>query len=137
MKTDETRLFEDLAPPPGGPERFRQRLEDAAGRAGMPAFRRAPAALAVSAAVVAIAVVAVLRYEGEGGTPADPDSGAGMADNGDPRAGEVYQAEAFDRLLGRPMQPEQFSVAINDEPVSVTELPSANRRVRIYRIERD
>ena len=109
----------ELEPPPGGVERFRQRLDSVDHSSGI----RIGSALVAGAAVslLAIVVIGLLRQ------PAmiEPDTSS------------VYEAPAFDRLLGRPMQQTALRVSINDEPVSVSVVASADSNIRIYGIDRN
>jgi len=127
MKTD-NRAFRELMPPPGGVERFRRRLEgqDEPPHAVSRAASHAPLGRIVvaglAASVLAIAVIV-----------APPRPGGDTEQT----AADIYEAREFDRLLGRSTAQAELSVAINDEPVSVAEIPSANARVRIYEITGD
>jgi hypothetical protein len=146
MKLDDVRPFETLDPPPGGAERFRERLEQHAGPAINPSGWLRITGLAASLTVVAvIAVLAFLRLTVDPAQPLTGDSEQPLTGDREqaPTGGdglparELYQARQFDRLLGRPMQPAKLSVVINDESVAVAEIPSANARVRLYQIQRN
>ena len=132
MRTEE--LFKELEPPAGGAERFRQQLEQHGEATHHGSGRLWLAGLA--SVLVAVVIVALLRYPGVpmGNDANDagslPPTGADL-----PAARVVYDAQQFDRLLGRPMQPVELSVAIGDERVAVSEMPSTNSKVRIYQIE--
>lgn len=123
MSTDD--LFRQIEPPRGGLERFARRLDAAAGaRTAAPRWR--PFAWAGAASVAAALVVAgVLRRE-----PSQPEPPLATT----PPAPAIYDSPAFDRLLGRPLEPEQLTAVVNRQPASVTELESQNDRVRIYQI---
>jgi hypothetical protein len=43
-------------------------------------------------------------------------------------------APKFDRLLGRPTQPVELNVTINERTASVVEIETTNEKVRIYQI---
>jgi len=120
-------LFKQLEPPPGGAERFAQRIDDAAAAAAAaPAVAprwRAFALAGASAAALVVAVV-LLREPSEPATP--------VADS--PPAPEIYNSPAFDRLLGRPLQAEQLTAIVDQQTISVTELESHNEKVRIYQL---
>jgi hypothetical protein len=121
--------FRQLEPPPGGAERFAQRLDDAAAAAaaapaGAPSWR--PFAVAGAAAAAAALVVAVVLLREPRG-PMAP-----VADS--PPAPEIYNSPAFDRLLGRPLQAEELTAVVNKQAASVTELESHNEKVRIYQV---
>ena len=119
---NERGLFTELEPPPGGAERFRQRLDAAASSRRMPRWSIFAVAGAASAAVVLIAVV-LLR---------DPSESSPVADS--PRTASLYDAPEFDRLLGRLPQPIELAVTRNAQTAAVVEIETANEKVRIYRI---
>jgi hypothetical protein len=121
MNTDA--LFRVLEPPPGGVDRFAQRLDAAAAR---PASRART--LAVAAAIVAAALItAVFALR----TPSDrPPVSTAVTPPVD-----IYNAPEFDRLLGRAPQPTDLMVVVNDETVAVTQVATTNRKVRIYEID--
>jgi hypothetical protein len=122
MNTDA--LFRELEPPPGGAERFAQRLDEIA--AERPSTRAR--ALAMAAAVGAVALVtAILLLR-----PSDDAPPVVVADA--PPAVEVYNAPEFDRLLGRTSPPAELMVTVNMEAANVTELETTNQKVRIYQI---
>ena len=122
MNTDA--LFKELEPPPGGAERFAQRLDEIAAARPSPRAR----VLAVAAAVAAVALVtAVLLLWPTSNTP--PVLVADV-----PPAVEVYDAPEFDRLLGRSAPPAELMVTVNMEAAAVTELETTNQKVRIYQI---
>jgi hypothetical protein len=119
--------FQQLEPPPGGAERFARRLDDAAAAAdAAPAVapRWRPFAWAGAAAAALVVAVVLLRE------PSDPV--APVAES--PPTPEIYNSPAFDRLLGRPLQPEQLTATVNQQATSVTELESQNEKVRIYQL---
>ena len=122
MNTDA--LFRELEPPPGGAERFAQRLDEIAAARPSPRAR----ALAMAAALGAVALVtAILLLR-----PSDDAPPVLVADA--PPAVEVYNAPEFDRLLGRTSPPAELMVTVNMEAASVTELETTNQKVRIYQI---
>jgi hypothetical protein len=47
---------------------------------------------------------------------------------------DVFNAPEFDRLLGRSAAPAELVVTVNMEAASVTEIETANQKVRIYQI---
>jgi len=119
MSGDKNGLFKQLDPPPGGAERFRERLDGATRRDPAPSW---PLAAAVAAAlVVVVGALVVLSDAGrEGGQPAE---------------NRVAAAPEFDRLLGRPVERAEPAVTLNDETVALAAVQSENPKVRIYRIE--
>jgi hypothetical protein len=122
MNTDA--LFRELEPPPGGAERFAQRLDERAATRPSPRAR----VLAMAAAVAAVAVVtAVLLLRQPGDAPPQVVATA-------PPPVEVYGAPEFDRLLGRSAQPAELMVMVNMEAAAVTEIETTNQKVRIYQI---
>jgi len=122
MNTDA--LFKELEPPPGGAERFAQRLDEIAAARSSPRAR----VLGVAAAVAAVALVtAVLLLRRPDDAPPQPVASA-------PPPVEVYGAPEFDRLLGRSAQPAELMVMVNMEAAAVTELETTNEKVRIYQI---
>jgi hypothetical protein len=122
MNTDA--LFKQLEPPPGGADRFAQRLDEVAAARPSPRAR----VLAVAAAVAGVALVtAVLLLRQPNDTPP-----VLVADT--PPAVEVYGAPEFDRLLGRSAPPAELVVMVNMEAAPVTEIETTNQKVRIYQI---
>lgn len=113
-------LFAELAPPPGGAERFANRLDDAAPTADVPRWRGLALAGAACAAVV-IAVVLLREF----GDSASPPVAA---------APDIYYAPEFDRLLGRPSRPTEFTVTVGERTASVVEVETMNEKVRLYRV---
>ena len=104
-----------LEPPPGGVKRFEERLD----RLDDSSRVRVGTTLAAGLAVALLGVVAVNIVRQPEATPS------------------VYQAPAFDRLLGRTMEEATLRVSVNDEPVSVSLVASADSNIRIYEIERE
>jgi hypothetical protein len=47
---------------------------------------------------------------------------------------EIYDAPELDRLLGRPARSMELVVTVNAEAATVTEVATANDKVRIYRV---
>jgi hypothetical protein len=117
-------LFASLEPPPGGAERFAQRLERAA--AAEAAARRRRPALAAAAAFAGIALVATFVLLRRPADVAQPVAAT--------PAPAIYDAPEFDRLLGRPLPVEQLTAVVDDQAATVTELESHNAKVRIYRL---
>lgn len=122
MDTDA--LFKQLEPPPGGAEGFARKLDDLAAQRRSP-HRVAVAAAAGIASVALVAALLVLRK---------PDADAPALVAGTPPVVDVYNAPELDRLLGRSSQPTDLVVMVNTETVAVTEIPTANQKVRIYQI---
>lgn len=120
MNLDERDLFTELEPPPGGVERFRRRLEENGEPA--PVRQRAFAIAGLVASVIALSLIVAVTRHGEA-----PE----------PRVARLHEAPEFDRLLGRPMDRAAFSVSINGESPSVTEIPSTHAKIRIYEVEID
>jgi len=122
MNTDA--LFKELEPPPGGAERFAQRLDEIAAERPSPRAR----VLAITAAAAAISVVtaAVLLLRPPDVAPPELVVDAPTID--------VYNAPELDRLLGRSATPAQLAVTVNMEAASVTEIETTNQKVRIYQI---
>jgi hypothetical protein len=120
---DDWGLFKELAPPPGGAERFRKRLDELE-RAPRPPRWNVFATVAAAGAAVVLVAVLVLRDPGESG-PSLPDSQLTAA---------LYDAPEFDRLLGREPPPVELAVTVNSEAASVVEIETTNEKVRIYQI---
>jgi hypothetical protein len=127
MNTDDVRLFRSLDPPPGGVERFGQRLANVDAATQPMSARRT---LVAGLATVLIAVVAIAIYR----TPAGGDlPGAGEAP-ATAEPADLRGAPAFARLLGQPPSPTETRIAIDDAQVIVAEIPSTNSKIRIYQI---
>jgi hypothetical protein len=47
---------------------------------------------------------------------------------------DVLGSREFDRLLGRPFEPVETRVAIDDMPVALTEVPGTRPGIRIYEV---
>ena len=122
MNTDA--LFKELEPPPGGAERFAQRLDEIA--ATRPSFRARVLAMAAAVAAIALVATALLLQPDDGPPPLVADAA--------PPSIEVYGAPEFDRLLGRAAPPAQLVVMVNMEEAAVTEIETTNQKVRIYQI---
>ncbi len=116
-------LFKELDPPPGGAERFAQRLDEIA--ATRPASRAR--VLATAAAVAAVALVAAVLLRQPDDAPPELVADA-------PPAVDVYDAPEFDRLLGRSARPAELMVMVNMEAANLTEVETTNQKVRIYQI---
>ena len=121
MNTDA--LFKELEPPPGGTERFAQRLDEIEAERPSPRARALAMTAAAAAVVVALAVL-LLRQ------PNEPPSVLVA----DVPAVDVYNSPELDRLLGRASAPAELVVTVNMEAASVTEIETANQKVRIYQI---
>ena len=122
MNTDE--MFKQLEPPPGGAERFAQRLDEIAAERPSPRAR----ALAIAAAVAGVALVTAMLLLNRPG-----DSPPVTIANERP-AVDVYNAPELDRLLGRTSRPAELMVMVNMETANVTAIETANQKVRIYQI---
>ena len=124
MNSDVRDLFRELEPPHGGAERFAARL-DAETRASRPVLPRR--ALAAAAACVAVALVVTLVWLRR---PSDPEIAAGAEP-----AVDIYNAPELDRLLGRPLRTTELTVMLGEETLPVTQLATANQKIRIYQID--
>jgi hypothetical protein len=122
MNTDA--LFKELEPPPGGAERFAQRLDEIAAERPAPRAR----AFALAAAIAAVALVATLLLLWQ------PNDAPAVLVADAPPIVEVYDAPEFDRLLGRTAPPAELIVMVNTESANVTEIETINQKVRIYQI---
>lgn len=122
MDADRHGLFRPLEPPPGGAERFRQRL-DAGGARGLALQWRV--ALAASAALVLVVPAILLFVHREPARDARRPSTSAAA---------IYDAPQFDRLLGRPVERSEPLVTINEQAATLAEVRSENAKVRIYTI---
>src|SRR5690606_16819229 len=152
MKTDETHLFRTLEPPPGGVERFRRRLAEADTAAQRRPTQRLVAA-GLTAALVAVVVIAVDQVPSGRGLPTEDDLGPPVVENGGSAslpddvdggetpdlaiAAEFRASPAFARLLGQPLQTAETRIEVNDRQIAVAEIPSTNSKVRIYQIRDD
>jgi hypothetical protein len=125
MAADRHGLFRPLEPPPGGAERFRQRL--GAGDGPRARARSWRAAFAASAALVLVVSALLLWVQRE---PA-PETGAPATSSA-----EIYDAPQFDRLLGRPVERSAPMVTVNERAVTLAEVRSENEKIRIYTIDR-
>ena len=123
MSTDA--LFKELEPPPGGAERFAQRLDEVA--AEQPSSRARVLAMAAATAGVAI-VTAILLLR-----PPEDASQVEIAAT-EPPTVDVYNAPELDRLLWRSSVPAELMVTVNMQPANVTEIETTNQKVRIYQI---
>jgi hypothetical protein len=122
MNNERDGLFSELDSPPGGVERFAQRLDEAARTPGAPRWRGLAFAGAACAAVALVVAVVLLRE------PSDSTSPPVAA------APEIYDAPEFDRLLGRPARPAEFTVTLGERTASVVEVETTNEKVRLYEI---
>jgi hypothetical protein len=122
MNTDS--LFKELEPPPGGAERFTQRLDEVA--AEWPSARAL--ALGVAAATAAVAIVTAILLLRQ------PDDASQVEIVGAPPPVDVYNAPELDRLLGRSAAPADLVVTVNMQAANVTEIETTNEKVRIYQI---
>ena len=122
MNTDA--LFKELEPPPGGAERFAQRLDEIA--AERPSRRARVLALAAATAGVALVTALLLLRQ--------PDDATQVQIANAPSPVDVYNAPELDRLLGRSTPPAELMVTVNMEAANVTEIETTNQKVRIYQI---
>lgn len=122
MNTDA--LFKELEPPPGGPERFAQRLDEIA--AERPSRRARVLALAAATAGVALVTAVLLLRQ--------PDDAAQLQIANAPPPVDIYNAPELDRLLGRSTPPAELMVTVNMQAANVTEIETTNQKVRIYQI---
>jgi hypothetical protein len=122
MNTDA--LFKELEPPPGGAERFAQRLDEIAAERPPPRAR----VLALAAAVAAIALVTALLLL------RPPSDAPELIATNTPPAIDVYNSPELDRLLGRSAQPTELMVTVDTRAANVTQLETTNQKVRIYQI---
>lgn len=131
MNPDHRNLFDQLEPPPGGTEQFRRRLERLGARSP-----RVNGKLLVAGAAAALLTAVVIGIIGQ---TERPGAATGTVNDAQNETGAQALAEApqFARLLGRPIASTDLRVAVNEEPVSVTEVPSTDPKIRIYEIERD
>lgn len=121
MSTDPHALFKQLDPPAGGAEKLRRRL-DAAARG-----RRAPGRpVVVTVSAAAAIVVAAVAFFLDGDRNANREPVPAVA---------LHDAPQFDRLLGRPREATEPSVALNDRTAKVAQIRTAKENVRIYRLE--
>lgn len=134
MISDDSGAFRRLRPPPGGIERFAQRLEGRDASPRRPIGRLVIAGMA--AAALAVVAIGLLRLPG-GIDSIDSIATTDRTDSATAQMASVVQAHQFDRLLGRTMERSDFSVAIDDEPVTVSQISTMNSRIRIYTIESD
>jgi hypothetical protein len=123
MNTDA--LFRELDPPPGGTERFAQRLDEMSAARPSRGARALMLAAATLASVALITALTLLRQ------PSDTLETV-VADA--PPAVDVYNAPELDRLLGRATPPPKLMVVVNMQAADVTEIESTNEKVRIYQI---
>jgi hypothetical protein len=140
--------FRLLEPPPGGPERLRPRLASSA-ESRAPTYLRLAAG--VSAVVLVLVGIVVLSSDPTGSRrggadSARPDSeaaadspvrGPAGADVSAPATDgpSLATAPAFDRLLGRPLQPSRPTVTLDDRTARLAEVESTNANVRIFEID--
>jgi hypothetical protein len=122
MNSERHGLFAELDPPPGGAERFAQRLDGTSQTADAPRRRRF--AFAAAACAVAALVVAVVLLR-EPSVSVSPPVAA---------APEIFDAPEFDRLLGRQARPTEFTVTVDERTASVVEVETMNEKVRLYRV---
>jgi hypothetical protein len=121
-------VLKELEPPRGGAERFARRLDELAAEPPRAATR----ALAWAAAVAAVAVLTSavwLRSVDE-----VPEAAATASPAPSPVPVEIYGAPEFDRLLGRTSPPAELAVVVNAETAAVTEIATANEKIRLYQI---
>lgn len=118
-------LFAKLEPPPGGAERFARRMERELSAASTTRPRRVALATAAVVVLVAVAILVVLARP-----PSSPEPSVAELQP----VPNIYDAPAFDRLLGRPLQIAELTATIDQQPSTLTALESQNAKVRIYRI---
>lgn len=121
MNSERHGLFAELTPPAGGAERFAKRLDETEQDADVPRWRGFAFAGAASAAVALVVAVVLLRNPSDSTPPTIA-------------SGDIYGAPEFDRLLGRPSQPAEFTVTLGERTASVVEVETTNEKVRIYEI---
>jgi hypothetical protein len=119
-------MFEQLDPPPGGTERFRRRLDQSAPQSHGLRWR---AAVAGMAALVLVTAAPLLLRDVERGERTTEAARA------DARVATVYEAQQFDRLLGRRFEPSEPAVTLNEEAATISEVDTTNDKVRIYQID--
>ena len=122
MNDERKRLFAELTPPPGGAEQFAKRLDETAQAADAPRWRGFALAGAAAAAAALVVAVVLLREPSES---VPPTAAA---------APEIYNAPEFDRLLGRPSQPTEFTVRLDERTTSIVEVETTNDKIRMYEI---
>jgi hypothetical protein len=122
MNNERQGVFAELTPPPSGAERFARRLDETAQAADVPRWRSFAFAGAACAAVALVVAVVLLRDPSDS-TPPTVAS-----------APDIYDAPEFDRLLGRPAQPTEFTVTLDERTASVVEVETANEKIRLYRV---
>jgi hypothetical protein len=115
MQKDPESPFELLEPPAGGVERMRARF--AAPEPPHSGF--GVAAASIAALAVLVALLALVSYE-----RLNRDAG----DNA------LLASPELDRLLGREARPRPLTVERDGQPVQTEQLPSADPRVRVYRM---
>jgi len=115
MQNDPESPFAMLEPPPGGVERMRAR---------MAAPERVPGVLGLAGAgigalAVLVALLAVVSNEWQGRNTGD---------------NAILASPELDSLLGREARPPPLAVERDGQPVQTEQVPSADPRVRIYRM---
>lgn len=68
------------------------------------------------------------------GTTTNPEGTIPAEPTGTREPGDLRGAPAFARLLGQPIRSTETRILIDDMQVAVAELPSTNRKVRIYQV---
>ena len=124
MSAERFGLFEELTPPPGGAERFERRLDELTAAPAASPMRVQFLGAAACLALAALAASVWLR-EPEQSPPLIASS---------PPVIDLYGAPEFDRLLGRTRAPAEPTVVVGVETVAVTQVETANEKVRIYEI---
>jgi hypothetical protein len=124
MSAERFGLFEELTPLPGGAERFARRLDELTAVPPAAPARVQVLGVAACLALAALAVSAWLRPPEE----SPPQLTAS------PPTVDLYGAPEFDRLLGRTRAPAELTVVVGVETAAVTQLETANEKVRIYEI---
>lgn len=125
MSVEPIGLFEELKPPPGGAERFARRLDELT--AAPPAAPMRVQVFGAAACLVLAGFLTSLWVREP--APAPPQLTAI-----EPPIIDLYGAPELDRLLGRTRAPAELTVVIGTETAAITQLPTANEKVRIYEI---
>lgn len=120
MNIDQSELFEKFDPPAGGAERLRARLQTETSRPLV-----LPARLGLAAVAASLLLMVILFAP----RPETPDDAA--------TASDLYDAPAFDRLLGREFQAVALRVTLNEEQMRAVALADENPKVRLYELRPD
>jgi len=144
MKAVDLNLFRPIEPPPGGVERFRQRLANV--DAPTPMFSRRIFLAGLASALIAVIAVAAFRLPGSRGLQSGGDvlspaivattqelQADGSAPQNLERA-DLRNAPGLSRLLGQSPGAAETRIAIDDTQVAFAEIPSTSSKIRIYQI---